>query len=81
MKYIGFEVRPVHENRVIVIVRKYKNEEKGVRLNHTWHLRDYMFDGFNVNADVTSFPATHRDYENYKRRRYSSYAKVVAELC
>ena len=80
MKYIGFEVKPVRGEKV-VIVRKYLNKEKGVPLNHTWHLRDYLFDGFNVNADITSFPATHKDYANYQRRQYSSYAKIVAELC
>ena len=79
MKYIGFEVKPVRGEKV-VIVRKYKNAEKGVPLNHTWHLRDYLFDGFNVNADITSFPAKHADYANYQRRKYTSYSKVIQKL-
>lgn len=81
MKYIGFEVKPLHgDKKKIVIVKKYLNNEKGVALNHTWRLRDYLFDGFNVNVDITSFPATHADYANYKRRQYSSYEKIVALL-
>ena len=80
MKYIGFKVEPMRGEPVIV-VKKYKNKDKGVPLNHTWRLRDYLYQGFDVNLDITSFPASHRDYVNYIRRRFTPYARIVEELC
>ena len=79
MKYIGFEVKPV-KGMPVVIVRKFLNKEKGVPLNYTWHLRDFKFGYQRINADITSFEATHKDYANYQRRKFSSYARLVAEL-
>lgn len=79
MKYIGFKVEPMRGEPVIV-VKKYKNSEKGVPLNYTWRLRDYPYQGFDVNVDITSFPTTHEEYVKYIRRRFTPYARIVNEL-